>query len=438
MNFFRVRLLPGVAYFLLMTIVAGSSLAAQVSPEEVTNPRLKALETKYLQDMIGLNRLISAESYPYPFSLSRYVNVDFKNQSGMDTRGLEFVSFHDRTLLKFSGIYNAAFNSREVTRNQRAAQVFTDVVAPILRFFPQRFAGVTDFDAVGFEMSYHVTQGKKGSEYEGKENLVVVMPVDDALRFSQLTDGDAQQKSLNRSEVYISGERFGLALGGAAPIPVEELADSTSTVKRGQSSDASEGSASLPDSPAGNRNLNLTFGKATGRAPASAPTPAPLVANPPPTQAEVDGMQAKYQSALDAYGASVQTSLNQASPVAPSLAVFRNSLYLQLTLRNPQVFDKEKTSLYKRAALSFDTFLAPHLGDLVSHLPPAVQIAGVDVTVLVATSSNNSSSEAVEFVCPLPALRKFIAYEISNQELVEQSLVIVNGVRISLNLQQVE
>jgi hypothetical protein len=130
--------------------------------------------------------------------------------------------------------------------------------------------------------------------------------------------------------------------------------------------------------------------------------------------------------------------MNTTNSSLPSLALFRNSLYLQLTLRNPEVFDKEKTSLYKRAALSFDTFLAPHLADLVSRIPAISSLKGLDITILVSVSSSSSPSEAVEFIFPLAAMHSFASYEITNQQLIEQGLVIVNGVRISLNLQQVE
>jgi len=48
------------------------------------------------------------------------------------------------------------------------------------------------------------------------------------------------------------------------------------------------------------------------------------------------------------------------------------------------------------------------------------------------------SSEAAEYICSMETLRRFTEYEITNQELVNQSLVLVNGVRSALNLQQVE
>ena len=410
---------------------------AQVSPAEVTNPHLKALEQKYLQQLIVLNRQISAEHHAFPFVLSRYVGVDPKDQPEIDTRGLEFVYFHQQTLLKFSGNSKRGIQFVGSDANQRAAKVFTDVVAPVLRLLPQHFAANNGFDGFGFEISYHVLEGKGRNDYEGRENLVVVMAINDALRFSQLTDRDAQQKLLNQSEIYISGERYGLALGQADPLLPDEIAESSPTVNREEGSDAAERRPSISNSRSA--DANLTLGTVSGPVPVGAPTQTPAVANVTPlSPADVDQIQAKYQSALDQYGMSVRTSMGQTSSVAPSLALFRNSLYLQITLRNPHTFDMEKTSLYKRAALSFDTFLAPHLADLVSHLPGFSKLEGLDITVLVSTSASGSSAEAVEFVCPLPALRSFIAYEISNQDLIQQSLVIVNGVRISLNLQQVE
>ena len=48
------------------------------------------------------------------------------------------------------------------------------------------------------------------------------------------------------------------------------------------------------------------------------------------------------------------------------------------------------------------------------------------------------SSEAIEFVCPFKPLRQFVEAEITSQDVINQSVVLVNGVRIALNLQQVE
>lgn len=425
----------------LLCLVWARSAGAQVSPQEVVNPDLKALTSEYFQKLIALNRQISTSKFPFQFHLARYIGLNPKDQQAGDTRGLEFVRFHERTILKFSGNYNAAFSSKQYTRNQRAGQVYMDVAAPILRLLPQYFPEAKDFEGIGFEISYHVLETEGHADFEGRENLVVVLSTGDALRLSQLQNPEAQQEVINVSEVYVSGQRYGLALGKVDPFPMEQADDSSASsesLKKPPKSASSliarggtmEFHASPAASPAPKEEAILNHVPAVASV---TPTPATLF-----TAADVDGLQEKYQSALGEFGKQAGVVMSQSSTTSPDLALFRNALYLQLTVRNPEVFDKDKTSLYKRAALSFDTFLAPHLGDLLAKAPAIPKVSGLNITVLVRVSASASASEAVEFICPLAALRSFAAYEITNQDLIDQSVVVVNGVRISLNLQRIE
>jgi hypothetical protein len=108
------------------------------------------------------------------------------------------------------------------------------------------------------------------------------------------------------------------------------------------------------------------------------------------------------------------------------------------------VFDANAGSIYKRAAQSFDLFLAGQLKGILERIPADAEIEGLDVTVLSQFSgkpagpSASSSPEAIEFALPLRLLRQFLDADITNQQLLDQSIVLVNGVRIGLNLQQVE
>ena len=70
-----------------------------------------------------------------------------------DSRGLEFVYFRGRMLLKISGIYNAAFNGDKLTENERAVRTFQEVVVPILRLVEQQIPADIDCNAIGFEIS---------------------------------------------------------------------------------------------------------------------------------------------------------------------------------------------------------------------------------------------------------------------------------------------
>jgi hypothetical protein len=411
--------------------------AAQVSPDEVTNPELKELTSHYFQKLIAMNRQIGATKFPFVFRLARYIGLDPKNQLGGDTRGLEFVQFHERTILKCSGDYNAAFSVKQYNRNQRADHVFSNVIKPMLQLLPEYFPQAKDFEGVGFEISYHIRESNGKAGYEGRESLVVVVPLAEALQFPQLRDDLERQALLNDSEVYVSGERFGLAIGKVDPVLVEDIK------KKDSAAHTREAGAGFHPLETTERSSSLSLSGASGAKNNSATAtiskhPDSFVDAQPLALADVDELQAKYQPALEAFGKEVDSIMRPPNRSAPDLALIRSRLYLQFTLRNPQAFSKESTSLYKRAALSFDTFLAPHLADLLAKLPAIPDLAGLSITVLINTSSTGSSSEAIEFMCPLAGLRNFTAFEITNQELIDQSIVVVNGVRISLNLQQVE
>jgi len=174
-------------------------------------------------------------------------------------------------------------------------------------------------------------------------------------------------------------------------------------------------------------------------------SPEPPAAAPVVTQADADQLQTKYQQQLDALAKDGAAKLHFVDYAPPSFVVFRNRLYLQITLRNPRIFDPNAGSIYKRAAQSFDLFLAGQLKAVLEKLPAGADMEGLDITLLnqfsgkpAGPSAASASSEAIEFALPLKALRQFLDADITNQQLLDQSIVLVNGVRIALNLQQVE
>src|SRR5437762_1692014 len=116
----------------LVIAFSGPSASAQVSPAEILNPDLKALEETYFPQLKTLNQAISKTKFPFPFYLSRFVGIDPAQQAEADSRGLEFVRFQDRVILKITGNYNAAYDAARLTQNERAANTFRTVVLPIL------------------------------------------------------------------------------------------------------------------------------------------------------------------------------------------------------------------------------------------------------------------------------------------------------------------
>jgi hypothetical protein len=186
-------------------------------------------------------------------------------------------------------------------------------------------------------------------------------------------------------------------------------------------------------------------GTVESASPASGASPEQPVAAPVATRADADQLQTKYQQQLDALAKQGAAKFHFVDYAPPSFVVFRNRLYLQMTLRNPRIFDPNAGSIYKRAAQSFDLFLAGQLKDVLEKVPESAELEGLDITLLhrfsgkpAGPSASSASSEALEFALPLRALRQFLDADITNQQLLDQSVVLVNGVRIALNLQQVE
>ncbi|MBZ5536514.1 MAG: hypothetical protein LAO31_11205 [Acidobacteriia bacterium] len=412
----------------------------QVSPDEIKDPQLKALEKTYLKSLIELKRGIGKLQFPFEFFLNRYAGLDPKEQVGADQRGLEFVNFHGRTVLKITGNYNASYSADLLTSNQRTNRVFDEIIAPILRILPTYFSNRDGFNFLGFEISYHVRRRTQGYEYEGRENFVLVMNRSDALGYSALKEGSLKQEALSRSETYLNGKEFVLALGQKDSIDLETrdhtsvnpalLASAQGLIA---SSKDSRGPDKTGEEAGGYRTLSLGDRAGEGQT-GSVPVPAAT-----PTQADVDAMQDKFRSQIDAMAKEGLAKYHFVEYAPPSFVVFQKKIFLQLTLRNPASFDMEGTSIYRRAARSFDLFLAPQLKPILDKIPEDADFAGLDVTVLNDLVSKTAhSSEALEFVAPLKALRRFVNAEITNQELIDQSIVLVNGVRVALNLQQVE
>lgn len=419
-----------VATCTVLSLFGATRSFAQVSPAEILNPQLKALEQAHLNKLIAINQTVPLLTYPFPFSLNRYVGSDNTSSTVIDGRGLEFVNFHDRVVLKVTGNYGAAFDADRLSPNQRSGRVFDDVVYQILEVLPSYFSATDTFDAVGFEICYHVRRKAPHYEYEGKEILVAVLSKADALRYTKAPTDSERQEILNRSDIFLNGKPFGLALNGSEPYDVATLQRSVK-----QAAENTNQQAARSNNPtnfkriAGDTNV-ISDSSNVDRSEKAAPVR---------TQADAERLETKYKSQLEALAAAGEAKYHFVQYAPPSFAMFRNQIVLQLTLRNPNTFDKEVTSIYKRAARSFDLFLAPQLKSMLDSVPDDSDIGGIDITIindLVATPTH--SSEALEFVCPLKALRKLADSEITNQELIDQSTVIVNGVRINLNLQQVE
>lgn len=420
---------------------------AQVSPAEILNPRLKAAEAKYLPQLESLHQAIAATDFPFSFALARYVQSEPNKKASFDSRGIEFVYFQNRVVLKISGIYGAAYNAEQLTQNERASRIFRDVITPILRLVAEQVPRDVDCDDIGFEIVYDARTSSKNYDYEGKEVLAAVLDRADAFALVSAPERE-RQDILNRSRIYVNGKDFGLALDQLDPFSVEALARSVpGRAAAPAPSGAGANSSSVANPPAASP---VPAGVEADKMAPAAPAPvtvSPAAAAAPPsvtasqrgsTQADAERLQSQFQSQLDGLVKTNGTDFHFVDYAPPSFVVYHNKTVLQFTLRDPAQFQASSSSIYKRAAQSFDLFLAPRLKALMQKLPSSDEIEAIDFSVLHHLGDEKESSEAAEFICPVKALRSFTADDITSQELINQSIVLVNGVRITLNLQAVE
>ena len=422
--------------------------SAQVSPAEILNPDLKALEETYFPQLKSINQEIAKTKFPFPLYLSRYVGLDPAQQAEADSRGLEFVRFQDRVILKVTGNYNAAYDTLRVTQNERAASTFRTLVLPILNLMTAALPEDLSCDGIGFEISHHTRTRDRSYDFEGKEILVVVFDRDDAWAMAHAATDTARQEILNRSKVFVSGKDFGLSLTERDPLNVQALPrsvpakpDATSTARSSTLAARSSLLKSVLAPPAPSPAPGAVDSPRTAT---SVISPAPAAADPPPaapalTQSDADRLDEKYHSQLAALAKEGAAKFHFVDYAPPAFVIFHEQMALQMTLKNTLQFGPAKGSIYKRAAQSFDLFLAPLLRDLTGRASADVEFQLFDFSVLNKLSPGaKETSEAVEFICPRTALKQFVNAEITNQQLLDQSVVLVNGVRIALNLQLVE
>jgi len=430
-------------FFVTTAVLLASAprVSAQVSPNEILDPDLKALEHQYFSQLKSLNQAIARMHFPFPFYLSRYVGIEPAKQAETDSRGLEFVKFRDRIVLKITGNYDAAYSATQFTRNERAARTFQVVLLPILQTVTQGISPDVSCDSIGFEVSYHTRAAEKSYDYEGKELLVIVVDRQDAFVLAQATNDTARQDILNRSMIFLGGQEFGLSLLEKDPYVVSTLprtkpskVDSSSTAD--SSTTFSRLNRAIP-----NAIPSVAAGASSDSALSAATKPDLSQARPVATKADVDRLQSQYQAQLDALSKEGQAKFQFVDYDPPAFVIIGKQLALQMTLRNNLRFDIEKSSIYKRAAQTFDLFLAPKLKDVLDKIPNDSAISEYDFSVvnpLTSSMGAKERSEAVEFILPAALARQFADNEITNQALIDKSQVLVNGVRIALNLQLVE
>ena len=88
--------------------------------------------------------------------------------------------------------------------------------------------------------------------------------------------------------------------------------------------------------------------------------------------------------------------------------------------------------------MAFDEHIAHLIRPVLTQLQDRSRLDGVDFSTTVRAAGESSSALAIEFVFPVRALVCYEKYDCTGQQLVDQGFILVNGERISLDLQSAE
>jgi hypothetical protein len=366
----------------------------------------------------------------YPFYLSRKLDLDEGKQKWADQRSIQFDRYKGNIVLKITGNYFAAYSGEKMNSDQRARQTFLQIILPILQAAVPRFEKNSSVQAYAFEISHHVLDKVGSVAVERPENVVVILPQAAAIRMVNAKDDTARQAAIMMGEVFVNAKPATLWLSAEGPqVAQENPPDDPSTVA--QNAEAAH---------SGERDID----KLTS--PVHVPTLKPVKPADPPkpprdtSPQALSSMQSAIKPILDGMVKELDPQAHFVSYASPSFIAFRNGVYLELSI-NTTLAEPATVSRYRLAALAFDDHVAHLIRPVLGYFKDDSQFDGLGFssTLHLATKPGASaSSQAVEFFFPFTALRCYERYDCTGQQLIDAATVLINGERVSLDLQIAE
>ena len=420
-----------VVMFFLTAVASGQAL----NPSELKNPTMRALQEKYFPQLQSTADEIHAHVFPNSFYASRVLDLELAQQEKGDQRSLRFDSYKGKTVVELTGNYFAAYPETEQDKIHRAASTFQDVMLPILQIAVPVFQDMPEVDGFALEISHQVRSKVMGSVREHPENLVIILDRDAAVRLVSARNDRERQAALLEGQTFVNAEQVLLTLRDDLGKPQIEDSEAPSTVRKERANPWTLAKAT-----------NFPTSRPSARSAAPAP-PAPVRDT---SREALSAIQASLQGTIDKIVSEMDGQANFVTYAPPSVVSFRKGAYLEFSV-NAKLPATVAGSRYKLAALAFDD----HIAHLVR--PITFQFQGGDTpidgiafsttihtgaaTAPAATSGKpaaGDTTQAVEFFLPLESLRCYESYECTGQQLIEAGSVLINGERVSLDLQTAE
>lgn len=409
-----------LALVLVLGSMIGSSslVAAQtLTPAEIKSPEMRALQERYMRQLQSVGAEIQGHIFPFPFYFSRVLDLELAQQERADQRSLRFDNYGGMTVVELTGNYFGAYSTELVNKSHRALRTFQDVMLPILELAVPTFQDNPDVEGFALEISHHIRGKSMGMSMEHPENLVLALPKDAAVRLVNAKTESDRQAALLDGKFYFNGEPFLLYLSDKA---------------------AQEAAQRLDRSDGAGKNSNASKSSASSRPAIRSTTPAsPARDTSPEALAKI---QAADQKIIDMVAKELDPQAHFVSYAPPAMVAFRKGAYLEFSV-GTTLPETAAGGRYKMAALAFDDHISRLVRPMMAYFKGELDFDGIAFSTSIHQgdkSDVSQSGEAVEFFFPTDALRCYEAYDCTGQQLIEQGSVLINGERISLDLQMAE
>lgn len=415
--------------FWLAAVVLGVSCFAggqALTPAEIKNPQMRGLQEKYLQQLQAVGAEIQGHIFPYPFYFSRVLDLELVQQERADQRSLRFDNFSGMTVVELTGNYFGSYSTELVNKSHRALRTFQDVMLPILEIAVPALKDNPDVEGFAMEISHHIRGKTMGMNVERPENLVLSLSKDAAVRLVGAKNENDRQAALLDGHFYFNGEPFVLYLSDKA---ARDAAQQLGQDSAGATSAKEAGPGKASTSPG-------STGTTRPVARAAAPTT-------PPRDTSAEGLakiQASDQKMIDLVAKELDSQAHFVSYAPPAVIAFRKSAYLEFSV-NTTLPANAAGSRYKMAALAFDDHISHLVRPMMAYFKGDLDFDGIAFSTTIHQGDKpaaSQGSEAVEFFFPVEALRCYESYDCTGQQLIDQGSVLINGERVSLDLQMAE
>ena len=426
----RVTSLAARVLWFSTPLLAVSAPAQVLSPEEILDPNLRELQKKYFTDLKRITEAAAAHNFPYHFYFSPVLGLTERDQRKNDQRSVRFDRYRNQIVLKITGNYFAAYSTELMKPEGRARQTYQDVILPLLQTAVPALEKADALQAFAFEISHHVRKKVLGVSSEGTENVVLILPKASAQRLVAATEPTAQQAAVLEGEVFLNAAPIVLWPRSEGELAKRETAQVSAPAPA--ISPRPIKAPVLPEVP------NLPTAKLEPTVKPQSQAVAPLRDTSPQA---LKSIQSTYQGVLDRMVQELNMQAHFVRYAPPAFIPFHKGLYLQLSLTTA-LPESAAGSQYKLAALAFDQHIARMIRPTLAYFKEDHgDFDGIDFSTSVrlgADKNSDGGQVAVEFIFPFTMLRAYEQFDCTGQQLIDSGFVLINGERVSLNLEIAE